>query len=71
MTTYFVDPKYGSDANDGLTPETAFATREHAEAICEVPPLEETEIIIKIEGNDTLTQADINKARDILVGFKE
>lgn len=71
MTTYFVDPKYGSDANDGLTPETAFATREHAWEICAVPA--ETESIIKIEGGeeDTLTMTDVNKARDILVEFKE
>ena len=44
MTTYFVNPKYGSDANDGLTPETAFATRDHALVICDVPS--QTEIII-------------------------
>jgi len=28
--TYWVDELNGSDANDGLTPETAFATNRHA-----------------------------------------
>jgi len=33
---WYVDEKYGNDSNDGLSPETAFATREHAEIMAAV-----------------------------------
>src|SRR5690606_7829079 len=33
LTKYYVSRSVGSDSNDGLTPETAFATVEHAHSI--------------------------------------
>ncbi len=33
MTTYYVDPKNGCNKYDGLTTDTAFATKEFAEYV--------------------------------------
>ena len=40
MSHYWVDEAHGDDGNDGLTPETAFRTRQRAmKAMGDVPPI--------------------------------
>jgi len=34
--TWYVNTKFGNDSNDGLSPETAFCTREQAYNMCAV-----------------------------------